>query len=174
MTKKTRNPLFLVSLVAVSLLALTLPGLASAQEVGTSRNFGLGLALGSPSGLSAEYYLNQKNALQATLGLGFVGGNHLNVTVDYLFHHNLMGQGAFKLDAYIGLGGFFYSWFDDDEGEGNDDKEAFGIGARVPLGLDMIFTKLPIDIYLEVAPGFALVGRTGFGVSGALGFRYFF
>jgi len=174
MTSSSKTSLLVGALLTLGILCLAAPSTASAQEVGNSRNFGLGIALGSPSGVTAEYYLSPKNAIQGTVGLGFVGGNHLNVTVDYLYHFNLMGHAAFKLDAYAGIGAFFYNWFDDNEGEGNDDKEAWGIGARIPLGLDFLFTKLPIDVYVEIAPGFALVGRTGFGISGALGFRYFF
>ena len=175
MSTSLRNFMLLGAFVATSCLVLmAMPSRAQAQQVGQGKNFGIGLALGSPSGLTAKYYLNEKNAIQGTLGLGFLDGNFMNVTVDYLFHFNLMGKDSFKLDAYAGLGAFFHKWFDDNEGDGNDDKELWGIGLRVPLGLSFIFAKLPIDIYLEVAPGFALVGRTGFGVSGALGFRYYF
>ncbi len=170
---KTFLPVLAVFTLTFGLFSMAWTQKAEAQ-VGQGNNFGLGIALGSPSGLTGKYYLNDKNAIQGTVGLGFVDGNHFNVTVDYLYHFNLMGQSAFKLDAYAGFGAYLWKWFDNDNSNDNADKKMIGIGARIPLGLAFVFAKLPIDIYLEVAPSLTVVGRTGFGVSGALGFRYYF
>ncbi len=147
---------------------------AQAQDVGNGKNFGIGLELGSPSGLTGKYYLNPKNAIQATLGLGFTDGNFMNIAVDYLFHFNLLQKSDFRLDFYVGLGAYLWYWFDNNEGSGNDDKDAWGLGLRIPIGLSLPFKKLPLEVFLEVAPGFSLLGRTGFGIAGALGLRWYF
>jgi Protein of unknown function (DUF3996) len=173
-TQKTLFATTMVALMGALMLIIALPSNAQAQEVGNGKNFGLGIALGSPSGLTGKYYLNQKNAIQATLGLGFADGNHLNFSMDYLYHLNFLQKSDFRLDGYAGIGGFLWSWFDDNEGGGNDDKDSLGIGVRVPFGLSFIFAKVPVDIYVEIAPGFSVIGRTGFFISGALGFRYYF
>jgi Protein of unknown function (DUF3996) len=171
LSKFTLNLLFVA--IGTFIFFTAIPA-ANAQEPGNGKNLGLGIALGSPSGLTGKYYLNQKNAIQATLGLGFVGGNHLNFSLDYLYHLNLLGKSAFKLDGYIGIGGFVWMWFDDNDGSANDDKSNIGIGVRVPIGVAMIFKSIPLDIYLELAPALRVIGRTGFGFQGAIGVRYYF
>ena len=103
-----------------------------------------------------------------------ITGNSLSISADYLFHFNLLGKSAFKLDAYAGIGVYFWNWFDDNEGDGNDDKEMWGLGVEVPLGIAFIFSKLPIDIYLQATPGWTILGRGGFGIGGSIGFRYYF
>ena len=75
---------------------------------------------------------------------------------------NLIPVNEGKLPLYFGLGlklGF-----------GND----VHIGIRVPIGLNYMFDEVPIDIFVEVAPGLQLVPATAFDIDGGLGARYYF
>ncbi len=48
------------------------------------------------------------------------------------------------------------------------------LGAEVPLGVVWNFQQLPVDIFLEVAPGVAILPGPFFAARGAVGFRFFF
>src|SRR5262245_49852717 len=114
-------PLTLV-MVAFSSLAASAAG---ATDVGYSRKFGLGLMLGDPTGLTAKYWVAQKNALD--FGIGFAsygyrardcwtdslgrvrcdryGYGHTSLNVDYLWHPSVLARGSVELDWHIGVGG---------------------------------------------------------------------
>jgi len=50
----------------------------------------------------------------------------------------------------------------------------FEFGAHLPVGLDMLFTSVPIELFLEVAPGLRILPFVDFAVFGGFGARYFF
>jgi len=45
---------------------------------------------------------------------------------------------------------------------------------RIPLGINYIFEKVPLDIFLEFVPLLDLVPGTNFRLKGAVGIRYYF
>jgi len=48
------------------------------------------------------------------------------------------------------------------------------VGVRIPVGINYIFAKAPLDIFLEIVPMLELVPRTEFNLNGGIGIRYFF
>ena len=48
------------------------------------------------------------------------------------------------------------------------------IGVRIPFGLVYMFSDLPLDVFLELAPGMNLVPATTFDGGGGIGIRYWF
>lgn len=148
--------LVILSIVALAVLSAA-PATASAAG-----DFGLGLSLGRPTGLSMKYYLGASRngspmALQAGLGVseGF-GDDGLHVHVDVLWHPVVLARGNnFALPFYFGVGGRVLE--DDDDCyrvNGNivcyDDDDT-RIGVRVPFGLLMDFARPTIDIFFELA-----------------------
>lgn len=156
-------------------------------------SFGVGLMLGGPSGLSAKYYLDQKIALAAGLGV-FRGywaeGTHFHL--DVLWHpETLATTRHFDMPFYIGVGGrvlaHTYRYRDqNDFWFGENDTH---LGVRAPAGLVMNFKRVPIDVFLEAALTLDLInGGTCYDdrmreygcnhsfltLHGALGARYFF
>ena len=126
-------------------LALSAPRAARAE----GGNFGLGLIIGSPTGLSLKYYMSRGHALDAAVGLTTIGSDGIHVHVDYLWHpFVLASEGSFDLAMYVGIGGRV---LDHDRGRGHDDD--FHIGPRAPLGLVFDFLKsgVPLDVFVEVA-----------------------
>jgi hypothetical protein len=146
----------------------------------SNKTFGLGLELGSPTGLTGKYFLSADRALD--FGLGGIGGysnrSGIHLYLDYLFHPvSLASASSFELPLYIGLGGRFWN-FEDDRVNGIVD-EASAIGFRVPIGISFDFNNVPLDIFIQVVP--VLDFYSGYqrhsvylDINASIGIRYWF
>jgi hypothetical protein len=159
---------------------------ANATEVGYGRKFGLGVAVGDPTGLSAKYWVGPTNSLD--FGLGFWGygfndrcwydgagvahcdrwGYHNGTfNMDYLWQSNLV-RGQAQLDWHIGAGGRTV-WY------GGCNGDCFDLAARMPIGLDLMFNNpAMLELFFELAPAFLIVPGFDFRIEGALGARFYF
>ncbi len=160
-------------LVGLALALVLAPGLAGADERGEGRGvFGLGLIVGEPTGLSAKYYLADDTAIDAAIGGAFVGRGY-QVHGDFLWHPWLIDRTAsFAMPLYLGLGARILK-----RDAGGGDADHTRIGLRVPVGLLFDFTRVPLDVFVEVAG--ILDYRTrgeSFGVdlNAGAGIRYYF
>ena len=139
--------------------------------------FGLGLELGSPSGLNGKYFLSSSTALN--FGVGYIYDRYwyddrdgLHLYLDHLWHPFVLARAAaFQLPFYVGIGGRLWSFADR-----NDD--AFALGARVPLGIAFDFNNVPLDIFVQltfVADLFLRHNdRVGVHLEGSIGIRFWF
>ncbi len=48
------------------------------------------------------------------------------------------------------------------------------LGIRIPFGLEYVFTRVPVGLFLELVPIFDLSPETDWGGNSAIGFRYYF
>lgn len=130
-----------------------------------TRNFGLGIMLGDPSGLNGKYYLNSINAIEVGLGVGVFGiENSFAMHVDYLYHNYDLIKATEKFPVFYGFGVRIRS---------KEDAE-FGLGVRGVVGIQWVSQSMNMDIFLHVAPVFKLLPATKFGVDGSIGARYYF
>ncbi|MBI4509853.1 MAG: hypothetical protein HY698_09465 [Deltaproteobacteria bacterium] len=174
------------SLTLGAALFLLAPGLAMARGGGgPGRPFGLGLQVGSPTGLSGKYYLGGGAAMQFGVGEAFGHGDGLHVNLEALFHPVILARvPAFTLPFYLGVGGriLFHDDYRHDNHYHDDDVH---VGLRAPFGLLMDFNRVPMDLFLELALVIDLVDlddeddydgdhedRTD--LNAAIGFRYYF
>ena len=67
--------------IVVIVGAFVLPGLAHADTY--DRKLGLGLMLGNPLGGNIKGWVNESQAIDGGIGLGFLGGEHLQVCLLY-------------------------------------------------------------------------------------------
>ena len=131
--------------LALGLAALAVRPPAARAEAG---NFGLGLIIGSPTGLSVKYYLDRRNAIDAAVGVAVLGSHGIHAHADYLWHPwVLTREPSFDLAFYFGLGGRVL------EHNRKDVDDHFHLGARAPAGLVFDFAKgnVPIDVFVEGA-----------------------
>jgi hypothetical protein len=151
-----------------------------------NKTFGLGIMLGSPTGLSGKYFVGPSTAID--FGIGGIGccrgRSGVNLHADFLWHPvSLVSAKPFELPLYVGIGGrmFSYEWK-----HGGHYHDGASVGVRAPIGIAFDFNNVPLDIFIELA----LVGdflvdrddldddfdRTGLyvDVEGAVGFRYYF
>jgi hypothetical protein len=146
-----------VSLIFISIILFQLS--MNAQD----KNFGLGIILGEPTGVSAKLWTSGDNAFDFGAAWSFKGDGHLLLQADYVWHiFRLIPVSSGKLPFYVGVGGRVVL---------ADDPL---IGVRVPLGLDYMFSNAPVDIFVELVPILDLAPETDFDFGGGIGARYWF
>lgn len=162
----------------LNLLPLLVATASASTEIGESRPFGLGLQLGSPTGISGKIYLGgRRNAIDFTAGSGAYGagyywGNGFYGQVAYHWHvQELTSGNGVAIPFRVGVGAFlttggayaYYGW-----GRAGYNNV---VGARVPFGLDFDLEEAPVQFWIEAAIDVTLYG---IGYDGGIGARYYF
>ena len=135
-------------------LICSLPGFAQRTKLG---NNGIGIMVGSQTGINFKHFINQRRGWDAAVSLG---KNVTTFYVDYLLHT----QQVFKTSNpwfYYGGGVLVATG-------GNDAV----IAARGVVGLE--FFAAPFDFFAEIAPVFSLTPATNLDVDLELGVRFYF
>lgn len=150
-----RSCLFTAALLAMALW----PARIEAKQSG---DFGLGFIAGDPSGLSGKLWLSPDNALDFLGGFSILD-DRISLNVDYVWHEwNLIPVNKGQLPLYYGMG------------VGTTVASHAFIGVRGVVGLEYLFPNAPLDVFLELGPGAAILPSTEFTMSGGLGMRFFF
>lgn len=145
---------FLIGLFCVMVLA----GSAASQG-----NFGLGIIVGEPTGVSAKLWITERTAVDMAAAWSFSDEEAFHLHADYLFHNfDLITVEQGRLPVHFGIGGRLK--FEDES----------RLGVRIPIGLTYIFDGAPVDIFFEVVPILDLAPDTDFSANGAIGARFFF
>jgi len=126
----------------------------------------LGLALGSPTGISYKTFLSNNKALDFTLG---ASSNYFTVSCMYEIHKPIQDN----LQWYFGPGAHIGSWTGNDYGTGG----FFGIDGVIGIEFD---PDIPFAFSLDLRPGINLIGNdyndthNWFFWQSQLGIRYVF
>ncbi|NPB03053.1 MAG: hypothetical protein GXO39_01375 [Thermotogae bacterium] len=141
--------------------------LVSALTTAPSSGLSLGLVFGDPTGLSLKFWgVGNGAAFQLhTGGGGFVAPAKLAVSGSLLFHATLTHQTP--IVGYIGVGAYMGMY-------GRRDDNYALLGMQMPLGLEILLSDIPLDVFLEIPPIFYFTsgGDVGFGMSMGLGLRF--
>jgi hypothetical protein len=145
-------------------------GPVRAEEKGV---LGVGLIVGEPTGVSGKYYLGNDTAIDAAIGAAFLGRG-AQVHGDFLWHPWVLDtKESFALPVYLGVGLRLLNH--DASGE---DEDHVRIGVRAPVGIVFDFTKIPLDVFAELAlvGDYHTAGDSTFGIdfNGGAGARYYF
>ena len=151
----------------------------SASPLG--RRLGLGLSLGWPSAVSAKLMLRPDQGVQvgvgALQGAGFAEPS-LSLHADWLVHPAVFAQGpAFFVSWYAGAGGQTailatagsrptlpaWTWY--------RAPTQLWLLARAPVGVDLAFKSLGMDLFAEVAPSLLLFPAVTLGAGICVGAR---
>lgn len=138
------------------LLALATPAQAG--------DIGLGIALGSPTGITLKAFLSDTTAIDVLVGEMWEGwkDEDLFFSVDFIVHPATLTEGGdARLDFY--LGGGVNAWV-----------RGPWLGVEMPLGLSLMFRKVPIEVFLEAVPMVIFWDYGAFEGGGSLGARYYF
>jgi hypothetical protein len=155
-----------------------------------NKTFGVGLELGSPTGLIGKWFLSESGALD--FGFGTVFGTSgrsgaFHIYGDYLFHPiSLASHAEFELPLYIGVGGRFWH-FDQRFAPFDVELSASVVGVRVPVGIAFDFNSVPLDAFVQLVPTLDyysyssssfgdMFGNNGFDLDfdASIGVRYWF
>lgn len=144
-----------------SLLFLMLTSVLSAQ----SNEFGLGLIIGEPTGISGKYWLEENRAVDFAVGFTTFGDkNRLSVHADYLYHLNGIIPSNDDIPFYYGFGIRLRT----------HSSENGSFGVRGVSGLIVNLQKVPVELFFEIAPVFQLLPETKLKLDAAIGARYYF
>ncbi len=143
-----------------------------------SDEFGLGIMLGDPSGISGRLNLGSKAALD--FGLAFSVNSDVTFLVDYLFQfpHAFHSTSQFisQITPYLGIGGvlalgtqttLYRAGFRYSAGSAT-------FGVRIPVGLEWRPSTPSLGIFLELAPGLFILPSTQGLIQGDIGIRFYF
>jgi hypothetical protein len=162
----------LLFIVTVLLVLTSTEGFA--QRIGGGDNFGFGIVLGEPTGLTAKYYTNSREALVFALGASYFGGPRIGV--DYVWHFDAFNSDVTKLYAGPGLAlgfgenrGFWYKKDDKFVRSSTD----LGLGVRGVFGVNFIPRRTPLEFFLELGVLIGLAPDFGSGVDAAIGMRFY-
>jgi len=137
--------------------------LASNSAISQSREFGLGVQVGEPTGLNAKLWTGRENAVDFAVAWSFDGRDEMLMQADYVWHSfDVFSVSSGELPIYFGIGGRAILR--------NDPV----FGARIPVGLAYIFESTPLDIFIEITPTLNVIPATDFDFGGGLGARFWF
>lgn len=133
-----------------------------------ARGFGVGIVAGAPTGLSMKAWSQKSVAWDAAMAWS-LNSDYLYVHIDRLQHdfsairlNELRG----KLGLNYGLGAAFIA--------DNSPRNSFnGLGARVPLGLNYLFSSNPLEVFAEMSAILMVVPETDLLIEPAIGARYY-
>jgi hypothetical protein len=142
------------------------PQMAPGVTTDYANHFGIGAQFGEPFGINAKYWLNDFMALDGAAGWSPAAHSAAEIHADFLVHDfDLLTPPEGRAAVYIGGGilGRFRT-------EGRSDLA----GWRFPLGVSYMFDNCPVDIFAEVAPEVIFAPFVRGGISGTVGFRFWF
>jgi len=156
-----------------AVIALSLFFIVQQSFAQDHRNFGLGVMVGEPSGLSAKLWTSADNAFDFGLGWSLRGdrvdngvneGSRTHFHMDYLWHSFNTISSTERFPLYYGIGGRINS------GGGFESTLAI----RGVFGVAWMPRKAPVDVFFELVPSFQVSSSSGLAVDGAFGARYYF
>lgn len=144
-------------LLMVAISSLT--QLAHAQ-----REFGVGIILGEPSGISVKQWISRTAAIDGGFAWSFTNDTKIQVHSDYLKHRVYLFESDdfdSRIPVYYGLGARVIL---------GDDPT---IGVRFPVGVGKTFSEHPIELFLEIVPILDIAPSSDFDLNAAIGARYY-
>lgn len=160
------------NVIIISLLAIVLGAVTANAHTPKNRDFGFGLILGEPSGVSLIFKADADENLHLYAGNSYFG--KAKIGADYQWYFDAFNSQIVNLyagaGAFIGLGegnGLF------DRRREDDDVEGIGIGGRGVMGINILPRNTPLEIFVELGLDAALIPTDFFQPTGALGFRFY-
>ena len=134
---------------------------------GNTGQFGAGLMLGNPTGLSMALRKKDISAFQGGLGWSF-REDKIHITADYI--HNMVilkseSKPAMKYPIYLGIGAKLLHYARISYTQ---------LGLRFPVGLSLLPGRVPVDAFIEFSPTMYLYPDSILGMDFAIGGRYYF
>ena len=157
---RDRIRVLLRGVLIVAIIFGTLSSAAAAEN-----RFGLGLIIGEPTGLSANYQLSEDNSIDMAVAWNVSGNNDFVLHADYLWYKNGFFQaGEAKMPLYFGVGGRMVMR--------SNKSDKFGI--RVPIGISYRFADPGfVELFGELAPVLDLAPSMKLDFNAAVGVRFY-
>jgi hypothetical protein len=133
------------------------------QAEAADNSSGIGIILGSPTGISFKFLDKGPSHFNSALGWSFKKETDIYIHTDYIFNRfkPIRFSRNFYMIPTMGIGGRL------ETKDGN-------LAVRAPFGLSYDFIENPFDIFIEIVPTLDLIPATDFEVRAALAVRYLF
>lgn len=145
------------------------------QSIGKGDNFGFGIILGEPTGLTLKVYTEPREALIFNIGASYFGSPRIDV--DYIWHFEAFNSDVVSLYAgpglVFGIGESNGFWYKDRGKFYVRDKNQLGLGVRGMFGLNFVPRRTPLEFFLEFGVLLGLAPEFGSAVDAALGMRFY-
>ena len=136
-------------------------------------NFGAGVMLGDPTGLTGKILLPRNRAVDLALAWRTSHPEAFHFHSDYLWEsENVFRSKQLPLDVHYGVGGRLLIF--DDDGHHHHHDDDLGVGVRFPLGLDYKLSHPRFEFFAEIALVVEVIPDTEADFDFGLGFRYYF
>jgi hypothetical protein len=138
-----------------------------------SGQLGVGLEVGSMSGVTFEYWLASQDTVN--IGLTSVQGNlGLGLTRNWVFRNAFAGNGRYSnyFAPYIGAGALAAFGTQNDYYTNNNQN--FALAATVPLGIEFLPVTQRFSVFLEVNPTIEVIPAVAGVILSDLGARFYF
>jgi len=145
-------------------LLLFLGFLFVTQSSSAQDEFGIGLIVGEPTGISVKQWVGRQHAVDAAVAWSFSHDTSVQVHADYLYHRvYFFSADEYKgrVPVYFGIGG--RAIFSDDA----------KVGVRFPVGVGRTMRDYPIEFFFEIVPILNVAPDSDFDLSSAIGVRYY-
>lgn len=145
----------------------------------SSGDLGLGIILGAPTALTGKYLAG--NNLAYDFGLAFSFDDYVLIYGDRLVPvpggFGRKTKFASQITPYYGIGGVIV--VTNKDRSSNDrilgkKSGSFGLGLRIPLGIEWRPSQPDFAFFLEIVPGISVIPETSAMFQGGIGLRYFF
>lgn len=160
----------------IILVLFILSSLSLYSQGPRNKDFGFGIILGDPTGLSGKFWIDRENAVAFSVGNSYFGA--LRISGDYLWHFNAFKSKVITMyagpGAVIGIGesgGWIYK--DKKDGYWYRKSDEIGIGVRGIFGLNIIPKNTPLEFFVELGALVGIIPGFGSSVEGAVGVRFY-
>lgn len=129
------------------------------------KKYQAGIVAGSPTGLSGRWWLTEKRAVTAQIGIELIRIFQISHIWKFTHYPETISDLSNYFDYYyIGIGGMAKS--------GKGDR----VGARIPIGLtkDFELFEYPLSTAIEIAPVYRLSPSFGFNLDASISLEYRF
>jgi len=151
-------------LVVSALVLAAVIGVNATAVCAAEYDYGLGIIVGEPTGLSAKKWLAGKTAIDAAVAWALSNDTALHLHADFLVHRfDLAAVESGSLALYYGIGARLLLV---------DDEKL--LGARTPFGLDYLLGETRIEVFFEIVPVLNLLPDSELDLNAGFGGRYFF
>lgn len=154
------------------LLTIAVTFFVSGVAYSSGGNFGLGLVIGAPTGISGSLKKSGTNSYTGALAFDLRDDEEIHFHLNYLTHsRRSLALESALFGWYWGIGARLRS-FDYDNRFRDDDE--LRLGPRLSVGVDYEFRQNPLEIFLDLALSMDIIPSTDADLDLGLGLRYYF
>jgi hypothetical protein len=142
----------------------------AAAPAPAEKQLGIGLALGEPTGFTCKAYMTEQNAVDAFVGGGWMDGSAAHLSADFLWEFDAYKTPKLTLRWYAGPG---LRMRVRSGSHRDDDEDDVDFGPRILGGVCLKVNRVPVEFFVETAPGIDLV-HPKFTIDACTGVRWYF